>query len=202
MSKGLFAFFILGAITALVAVVILSGDWSEWFSPSNDTQSPSSFTPAEVEKIIQDWPIAMEDSDRALIEYRNIGGSPSGEAVIRKGVQANTFARLNWAARRAEYLISYLLMLRNSILKYSEQHRALGYFMEHYEQNKTVSAELKAWQIEQIDVLLKQINEAPDISEYPPGDVELMVRYFEQFHEMLVGYGRQPGFSAQRRASR
>ena len=198
MSKGLFAFFISAAVTALVAVTIMGGNWSELFSSSEDIQSPSSFTPDEVEKILKDWPVAMETSDQALTEYRNIGGNPSGEAVIRKGVQANTFARLNWEAGRAEYLISYLLMLRNSILKYSDQHRALGYFMEHYEQNKSVSAELKSWQIKQIDVLLKQINNAPDINEYPPGDVELMVKYFDRFHEMLIGYGRQPGFSAQR----
>ncbi len=202
MSKGLFAFFISGAITALVAVVILGGDWSGLFSSSDETRTPSSFSPAEVEKIIADWPIAMQASDQALIEYRNIGGSPRGEAVVRKGVQANTFSRQNWEAGRAEYLISYLLMLRNSILKYSDQHRALGYFMEHYEQNKSVSAELKTWQIDQIDVLLKQINDSPDISEYPPGDVELMVEYFERFHEMLVGYGRQPSLAARTQASR
>ena len=73
--------------------------------------------------------------------------------------------------------------------------------MEHYQQNSAVSVELKSWQIDQIDQLLKQINKAPDLSEYPPGDVELMVQYYDRFHAMLVGYGRPPGFS-QQQASR
>ena len=83
-------------------------------------------------------------------------------------------------------------MLRNALMKNTEQHRALGYFMEHYERNDAVSAELKEWRIEQITMLLGQINGAPNVSGFPPGDVELMQRYFDRFHAMLVGYGQQP----------
>ena len=62
--------------------------------------------------------------------------------------------------------------------------------MEHYERNDSVSAELKEWQIGQITILLGQIN-APQCKRVPTGDVELMQRYFERFHAMLVGYSQQ-----------
>ncbi len=134
----------------------------------------------------------MAAVDEALREYRNIGGSRTGEAAIRRGVQANTFTGLGWNSGRAEYLFSYLYMLRNALLKNTDQHRALGYFMEHYQRNQAVNEELKEWQIDQIEMLPKQINDAPDINEFPPGDVELMARYFDRFHTMLVNYGRSP----------
>ncbi|MBT4740853.1 MAG: hypothetical protein HN793_01855 [Rhodospirillaceae bacterium] len=201
MSKGLFAFFISLAVSALIAVLAFGLDWDGFFSDTDTAQTPSTMSTVEVEKIIKDWPVAIAATDQALKEYRAIGGSRGGEAAVSRGVQANMYARQGWVRGRAEFMISYLFMLRNSILKYSDQHRTLGYFMEHYEQNSAVSVELKSWQIDQIDQLLKQINKAPDLSEYPPGDVELMVRYFDRFHAMLVGYGRPPGFS-QRQASR
>ncbi|NKB44977.1 MAG: hypothetical protein GKS03_11935 [Alphaproteobacteria bacterium] len=202
MSKGLFAFFISVAGSALIAALAFGLDWEGLFSDTDAAQTPSSFTTAEVEKIIEDWPIALTATERALTEYRAIGGSRSGEAAVSRGIQANMYSRQGWDRGRAEFLISYLFMLRNSILKYSDQHRTLGYFMEHYQQNSAVSVELKSWQIDQIDQLLKQINKSPDLNEYPPGDVELMVLYFDRFHAMLVGYGRPPGFVAQQQASR
>ena len=202
MRKGLFAFFLSATVAALIAVLVLGPDWNGLFSTSDEIPAQSTFTPTEVEKIIIDWPIALAEVDKALKQYRNVGGSRSGEAAIRKGVQTNVFKRKQWPEGRAEHLISYLFMLRNSLLKYSDQHRALGYFMEHYEHNDAVSAELKAWQIDQIGDLLKQVNDAPDLTAYPPGDVELMSRYFERFHQMLLGYGRSPGFASQVQAGR
>ncbi len=191
MSKGLYAFFLSGMALAVIALVAMAVDWSNLFQQSDPTPEQSTFTSAEVRKIIEDWPVAMAEIDKALKEYRAIGGSRTGESAIRRGVQVNTFIRLGWREGRAEYLISYLFMLRNALLKNTEQHRALGYFMEHYESNDAVSAELKELQIDQIEMLLTQINEAPKVDEFPPGDIELMARYFNRFHSMLVGYGRE-----------
>ncbi len=138
-------------------------DWDGLFADNDTPQTPSSFSTAEVEKIINDSPIALADAEEALEEYRAIGGNRNGEAAVSRGVQANMFSRLGWEHGRAYFLIRYLFMLRNSILKYSDQHRTLGYFMEHYQQNSAVSVELKSWPIDQIDQLLKQINNSPDL---------------------------------------
>lgn len=202
MSRGLFAFVVSAMIAAIIAAVGTNIEWSGFFASEEAAPLNATITPAEFEKIIQDWPVVMADVDDALEGYSNIGGSRSGEAAIRRGVQTNSFKRLGWTDGRGEFLTAYLFMLRNSILKYSDQHRTLGYFMEHYEQNDAVSAELKDWQINQIDMLLQKINEAPDISAYPSGDVELMVRYFDQFHAMLIGYGRPAGFAKAMQARR
>lgn len=74
--------------------------------------------------------------------------------------------------------------------------------MEHYEQNDAVSPELREVQISQIQTMLNQIDDAPDLLEYPPGDVELMVQYFDKFHNMLVSYGRPAGYTASNTVSR
>ncbi len=148
MSEAQFRFFFTGAIVAILTVIIVGVDWASLFEGDDAIPAQATFSPAEIEKIIEDWPVAMGEVDEALNEYRNIGGSRSGEAAIRRGVQTNIFARQGWDAGRAEYLISYLFMLRNSLLKNSDQHRALGYFMEHYQRNQAVSEELKAWQID------------------------------------------------------
>ncbi|MEQ8735198.1 MAG: hypothetical protein RIC29_09760 [Rhodospirillaceae bacterium] len=202
MSRGLFAFILSGAIAALIAAVVFGPNWTGLLSTSDTAVEDSSFTPAEIEKMIADWPIALAEVDTALVEYRKIGGSRAGERAIRRGVQANVFQRQQWPNGRGEYLISYFFMLRNSILKYSDQHSALGYFMEHYEQNDAVSPELRELQISQIQTMLNQIDDAPDLLEYPPGDVELMVRYFDRFHEMLVSYGRPSGYTTSSQTSR
>lgn len=202
MSKGLFAFILSAMTAALVAAMVLNVEWDGLLTSQEPKPLNATVAPAEFEKIIKDWPVVMAEVDEAVSGYRNVGGSYSGETAIRRGVQANTFKRLGWQNGRGEFLTGYLFMLRNSILKYSEQHRALGYFMEHYEQNQAVSSELKAWQINQIDMLLQKIDEAPDLDAYPSGDVELMVRYFDEFHAMLIGYGRPQGFAEAMQARR
>lgn len=202
MGKGFFAFVISASVAVLVAAVVMNVEWDGLLTTQEPMPLNATVTPAEIEKVIEDWPIVMAEVDEALAGYRNVGGSRTGEAAIRRGVQANMFKRLGWQEGRGEFLTGYLFMLRNSILKYSEQHRALGYFMEHYEQNEAVSAELKAWQINQIDMLLQKIDEAPDLDAYPSGDVELMARYFDEFHAMLIGYGRPAGFAEAMQARR
>ena len=195
MTQTQFRIAFAGTIIAILTVIGVGVDWPNVFTSTDTIPEQATFSPAEIEKIIEDWPVVMAEVDSALKEYRDIGGSRSGENAIRRGVQANTFARLGWSDGRAEYLVSYLYMLRNSLFKNTGQHRALGYFMEHYLRNQAVSEELKEWQIDQIELLLNQINEAPNVNEFPPGDVELMARYFDQFHAMLVNYGRQPTFA-------
>ena len=192
MNKGLFVFLLSVSITAIVVAVGIGLNWVGFPAKTASVSSQTTFTAAEVRKIIDDWPIAMLEVDRALTEYRAIGTSSSGETVVRIGAQTRAFRRLGWPEGRAEYLISYLYMLRNALLKNTDQHRALVYFTEHYKRNQAVSEEIKASQIEQISIFLKQINEAPEIGEFPPGDVELMTHYFQSFHDMLVGYGNQP----------
>ena len=194
MNKGLNSFFITIAIAAILSALVFGPDWGNPFASNTDVQGQSTFTAAEMEKMIRDWPVVMAEVDDALREYKNVGGSRRGEAAIRRGVRQNAFKRLGWPPDRGEYLISYLFMLRNSILKYSEQHRALGYFMEHYERTDAVSPELKSRQAGEIDDVLKQINAAPDLQAFPPGDVALMVEHFEAFHAMLSDYGRSRGF--------
>lgn len=202
MGRGLFAFVVSGLVAAIVATVGAHFEWGGFFSSQEPAPANATVSPAEFEKIIQDWPVVMAEVEESLREYRNIGGSRGGEDAIRRGVQANMFDRLGWEEGRGEFLSSYLFMLRNSILKYSDQHRTLGYFMEHYEQNDAVSAEMKKWQIDQIDMLLTEINKAPDVADYPSGDVELMVRYFDDFHNMLIGFGRPAGFAEAMQARR
>ena len=176
-------------------VFIVSIDWPSLFQGNDDTPSQTTFSPDEIERLLKDWPISMAEVDKALTEYRNLGGDLSAESAIRRRVQANMYDSLGWTAGRAEYLIRYLFMIRNALIKNSEQHRALGYFMEHYQRNQTVDSEIKMKQIEEIRDLLGQIDEAPDIGVFPPGDVELMLRYFEDFHTMLLNYGSQSGLS-------
>jgi hypothetical protein len=194
MNKGLFSFFITIAIGAIVGSVVFGPNWGNPFASREEVIGETTFTAAEIDKIIADWPVVMAEVDDALIEYRNVGGSRTGEAAIRRGVQANIFARLGWPQGRGEYLISYLFMLRNSILKYSDQHRALGAFMGHYERNDAVSPELRNSQVGEIESVLDQINDAPDLEAFPSGDVALMVEHFEDFHTMLSDYGRRRGF--------
>ena len=202
MSRGLFAFILSGAIAALIAAVVIGPNWSGLLNTADPVINDSSFTTTEIEKMIKDWPVALEEVDKALVEYRTVGGSRAGERAIRRGVQANVFMKQEWPRGRGEYLISYFFMLRNSILKYSDQHSALGYFMEHYEHNEAVSPKLRELQISQIQTMLDQIDDAPDLLEYPPGDVELMVQYFDRFHEMLVSYGRPAGYTTSSQTSR
>lgn len=140
MNKGLFAFFLSGTVVAIVVVLVIGIYWDGFFERTDLIPEQSTIRPTEVLKIIEGWPVAMAEVDNALREYRAIGGSRYGESAIRLGVQANIFSRLGWPEGRAEYLISYLFMLRNALLKNSEQHRTLGYFMEHYERNEAVSS--------------------------------------------------------------
>lgn len=196
MSKGLFVFCISATVAMIIFAAAMGLGLRFPFQSTDTVLQETTFTAEELEKIIIDWPEAMAAVDEALAEYRATGGgNRSGEAAIRRGVQSNVFSRQGWRDGRAEYLTSYLYMLRNALLKNSEQHRALGYFMEHYQRNEAVSSELKAWQIEQITVLLEQINTAPDLNAFPPGDVALMSQYFDQFHSMLVNYGRAPNLA-------
>lgn len=202
MSKGLFAFILSGMAAAVIAALTVNIEWDGLLTSPEPTPANATVTTSEFERIMNDWPVVMAEVDEAVQEYRNIGGSCAGENAIRRGVQANMFSRLGWEEGRGEFLTGYLFMLRNSILKYSDQHRTLGYFMEHYEQNDAVSAELRDWQIDQIDMLLQQIDRAPDLNDYPSGDVQLMVRYFDEFHAMLIGYGRPAGFAQAMQARR
>jgi len=197
MSRGLNSFLITIAVGAILAAVIMGPEWSNPFAEPPEVSSETSISPAEIEKLIRDYPTVMGEVDDAVAEYRNVGGTSGGEAAIRRGVQATVFQQLGWQPGRGEYLVSYLFMLRNSILKYSEQHSALGAFMEHYEQNDAVSPELRDRQVGEIRNVLAQINSAPDLESFPQGDIELMVLYFEPFHEMLVGYSRSRGFVSQ-----
>ena len=197
MSRGLNSFLITVAVAAILSALIMGPDWPNPFSESEETNAEASFSASEIEKLLNDYPVVMAEIDDAVGEYRNVGGSPGGEAAIRRGVQATAFQRLGWQPGRGEYLVSYLFMLRNSILKYSEQHSALGAFMEHYEQNEAVSPELRDRQVREIENVLAQINDAPDLESFPPGDVDLMAKYFEPFHKMLVEYSRTRGFQSQ-----
>ncbi len=197
MSKGLNSFLITVAVAAILSALIMGPDWPNPFAETEEIEAETTVSASEIERMIEDYPVVMAEVDNAIAEYRNVGGSPGGEAAIRRGVQATVFQQLGWEPGRGEYLVSYLFTLRNSILKYSEQHNALGAFMEHYEQNDAVSPELRDRQVNEIQNVLAQINSAPDLEIFPPGDVNLMAQYFEPFHEMLVDYSRSRGFVSQ-----
>ena len=84
MSKGLFAFFISLAVSALIAVLAFGLDWDGFFSDTDTAQTPSTMSTVEVEKIIKDWPVAIAATDQALKEYRAIHQSHWHLGILTK----------------------------------------------------------------------------------------------------------------------